>query len=121
LPWTQHHNKSYYYRKRRVNGHVVSEYVGRSPDAELAAQAVADRAARVAHKRELDQKLGDFGALLDEIEVRLNHIIAAHLFLNGYHIQRGEWRKIRPLRRKQKPADTSAENDANHASATTPS
>jgi hypothetical protein len=89
----------YYYRKRRVGGRVVSEYVGRGPVAALSAQLdEAERAeekvrrARERGEREAAEALDE---LLDAIGAALNTAAACELVAAGCHNWKGEWRVIR--------------------------
>ncbi len=90
----------YYYKKKKENGQVVSEYIGTGPHAARAASRVAaaqrkrvaaatieqaDRAAAAAREAELDA----FCDLTDAL-------VRAALLDAGYHRHhRGEWRKKR--------------------------
>lgn len=80
MGWETRGNSRYYYRKRKVAGRVVSEYVGTGLHA---ARVVAQEAA--AREAELDA----FYDLTDAL-------VGAALLNAGYHRHhRGEWRKQR--------------------------
>src|SRR5262249_35588261 len=89
----------YYYRSKRIAGRPVKLYVGRGPDAELAARLdarerqdrPADRAAVLAEQVRLaaaDLAFADARALVDLL-------VRATLILRGYHLHRYEWRRRR--------------------------
>ena len=90
----------YYYRSRRVDGRPVKLYVGRGPDAELAARL---------DEREREDRRAERGTWLTE-RVRLavvdaafadarslvDLLVRAALILSGFHLHRGsEWRRRR--------------------------
>src|ERR1051326_4885670 len=92
-------SNSYYYRKRREGGRVVSEYVGAGHAARLLAQLdAADRAeekarrAQARSEREADETLDE---LLDAIGAALRTAAACEMIAAGCHNHRGEWRVIR--------------------------
>jgi hypothetical protein len=92
----------YYTRSRRVNGRVVRQYLGRGPEAHLAAALDARRrqereAGRLAlqaeaeRQRAVDLPLRAFARLTDLLA-------GAALVLAGFHRHdRGPWRKSRQL------------------------
>jgi hypothetical protein len=90
----------YYYRSRRVGRRVIKLYVGRGPDAELAArrdererqgrraerEAFLDEQVRLAAA---DVAFGDARALVDLL-------VRATLITSGFHLHHGsEWRRRR--------------------------
>src|SRR5262245_22883331 len=95
--------RGYYYRVRKVRGHVVREYVGRGRVAELAAELdaigrqerEAERAARRAEREELEALDAPLGELNDLADL-LAH--AALLAAGFRRHNRGEWRKRRAQR-----------------------
>jgi hypothetical protein len=89
----------YYYRSRRVDGRPVKLYVGRGPDAELAARLDererqdrrAEREAFLAERVRLaaaDLAFADARALVDLL-------VRATLALGGFHTHHGQWRRRR--------------------------
>jgi hypothetical protein len=97
MPWVR---GRYYIRMRKINGRVVSEYVGCGPMAERAAQMDALRRkerqraaqARRALKAELAALNADMKAMMKATEL----VARAVLLAAGYHQHRhGEWRKRR--------------------------
>ncbi len=102
MGWELRRGQRYYYRKRRVNGQVVSEYIGTGPNAEAAAaqdalereqRAIArqqQRAARLEHK-EVDQSMA-------QLERTVRALMHATLLANGFHSHKGQWRKRRGTR-----------------------
>jgi hypothetical protein len=90
----------YYYRSKRIAGRPVKLYVGRGPDAELAARLDererqdrrAERAAFLAEQVRLaaaDLAFADARSLVDPL-------VRAALILSGFHLHRGsEWRRRR--------------------------
>lgn len=99
MPWQKHRHKSYYTRSVRVDGRVVTEYLGRARAAALAsqadAQAAADHAERLARAR-ADQALYDeLKQTLDEYDEIVRMFTTAALLVNGYHLHKRQWRKKR--------------------------
>ncbi|PNW27646.1 UNVERIFIED_CONTAM: hypothetical protein BEN50_21270 [Euhalothece sp. KZN 001] len=99
MSWEQRKDQAYYYRRRRVDGRVVAEYLGRGPHAELAATldqleravAVADaERLRLARERDqlLDQMLGEH---LDQLQGATSILLANE----GLHQPKGTWRRKR--------------------------
>lgn len=91
---------TYYYRKRKVDGRVVSEYVGSGPLATFAAsRAAEDRRERAVaattERAERDRMRAD-EAELDGFCTLADALARAALLNVGYHQHhRGEWRKRR--------------------------
>lgn len=97
MSWDKRKNgKTYFYRKRRVNGRVVSHYVGRDPLAQLFALGDDDAARAVAQRRfesHLDlAELAEIERTLDELEAHLTWLTQAVLLASGYHTHKGQWR-----------------------------
>ena len=89
----------YYYRSRRVDGRPVKLYVGRGPDAELAARLDArERQDRQAEREAfLDEqvRLAAADLALQEARVLADLLVRATLILRGYHFHHYEWRRRR--------------------------
>ena len=99
MGWEKRGSGQYYYRKKRVNGRVVSEYVGsgilaeatqmldqiekEKTDLEKIEQQI-EREQAAAMDQAIDQNLESIGELI-------NNILIGH----GYHKVKGEWRKKR--------------------------
>ncbi len=105
MPWNR---RGYYRRSLRVNGRVITEYIGRGPGADLAAKLDAVNRdvrdlRRVAERieREKDAALD---ALLDELDALVDDLVRAHLLVEGYHQHdRGQWRKRRAKHNSEFP------------------
>lgn len=99
MGWEQRGSGRYYYRKRRIGGHVVSEYMG---GGELGEEAAAlDRAARAAREQELRsakeerEKITALAEAGAEAEQGIRALVRAFLLLAGYHTHKGQWRRRR--------------------------
>ncbi len=97
MPWN---HRGYYRRSHRVNGRVITEYIGRGPRADLAAKLDAVnrdvRDLRQAAERIEREKDAVRDALLDEFEALVDDLVRAHLLVEGYRQHdRGQWRKRR--------------------------
>ncbi len=92
----------YFYRSRREGGHVVTEYLGCGDIGRTIANLDAlDQARRQAERRMLQQQEAVQNRLDDCIDnagdlVRV--ITNAALLSNGYHLHKGQWRKVRAQR-----------------------
>jgi len=99
MGWEKRRGRKYFYRKRRIGGRVVSQYLGAGPAAEAA--AAIDELERLAREeqRELLRQERERQRAIDEKADRACHLIRnliyAALLLNGYHTHHGEWRKRR--------------------------
>jgi hypothetical protein len=101
MAWESRHDSrhSYYYRKKRVAGRVVSEYIGRGEVAALIARddeldrlkAGADRAQRRTERASAQV----LDAELDALEQELATLTTGALLCAGYHLHKGQWRKRR--------------------------
>jgi hypothetical protein len=101
MGWESRHGRGRYYtRSRKVNGHVVREYVGTGLVAELASLHDAEaRAQRLAERERLQQDAARWASAttpLKELSQLLDGLAAAALIAAGYHQHhRGAWRKRR--------------------------
>jgi hypothetical protein len=92
--------RGYYYRKRKVNGKVISDYVGKGPIADLFVLADAQiaenrREAKRAWQAEKDE-MEAIDQSLEELNRRIDLLARATLVAAGYHQHhRSEWRKKR--------------------------
>jgi hypothetical protein len=99
MAWEMRGNNRYYYRKKKVGGKVVSEYVGRG----LVAQEIAsmDLVGRQERNRELGvikKERYELGLLdrqvMHSISV-MNRLVGVLLIMSGFHKHKGQWRKER--------------------------
>ena len=100
MAWESRRNKSYYYRKRKVGGKVVSEYIGAGYSGLLAEQLTERVKAEAEQKRREWQAIRDEQQRLDKMVNDFGQLATAYadalLLVNGYRQhKRGEWRKKR--------------------------
>lgn len=100
MGWETRGAGTYYYRKRKLDGRVVSEYVGSGPHAARvaarAAVAQRKRAAAVATERAERDQMAAREAALDAFCALTNGLVSVTLLDAGYRRHhRGEWRKQR--------------------------
>jgi hypothetical protein len=99
MGWENRRGQQYYYWKRRRNGQVVSEYVGRGDwvDAVVSAER-AERLQRAVEREERraewDQDQADQAAL-DEVTALIETLTAGYLLAAGWHTHKGTWRQSR--------------------------
>jgi len=99
MGWEDRRGKKYYYRKRRIGGRVVSQYLGAGPAAEAA--SALDELTRQAQEEKRDlfrqerERQRAIDQEVDRVCLLTRHLIYAALLLNGYHMHRGEWRRRR--------------------------
>ena len=89
----------YYYRSRRVGGRPVKLYVGRGPEAELAARlderARQDRRAERAAFLAEQVRLAAADLAFADARVLVDLLVRATFILSGFHFHRDEWRRRR--------------------------
>ena len=99
MAWETRSGKPYYYRKRRVDGKVVSEYVGTGGQAEeMAVQDELDRDLRKAQEDKVRSIIqGDklIDRQIDCVSAQMMRIVHGFLLINGYHTHKRKWRKYR--------------------------
>jgi hypothetical protein len=95
MAWEKRGNRDYYYKKRRIGGRVVSEYVGSGALAEL--QALLDQEEKESRKYEQAKRLQaeELEAKIDQVDEYSRTLAKAALLLAGYHPHKGQWRKRR--------------------------
>ena len=100
-PWERRERGGRYYtRSRKVNGHVVREYVGTGPLAEIAAQTDALKRQRREEQartwRDECESLDALDRSLEELHEAARVLTQATLLAEGYRQHnRGEWRRRR--------------------------
>jgi hypothetical protein len=103
MAWETRGNNAYYYRKKKVNGKVVSEYVGKG----LVAQEIASMDS--AERQERNIKLDAIKKEKNELELlnsrttqsisATKRMVESFLILAGFHKHKGQWRRMRNGRR----------------------
>lgn len=99
MGWETRGNGSYYYRKMRQDGRVVSEYIGAGMVAEALAELDADArgdaaaARRAWAKRVQAERRHD--AALTEVDDMVRTMTAAVLIAEGFHTHGRQWRRQR--------------------------
>ena len=99
MGWEQRNGHKYYYRKKRLNGQVQSEYVGAGHLAEICAEQ--DEYERWLEKEKRDaerstrQAEAEIDRQLDAVESTLATLTGAILRSAGFHKHKGQWRKER--------------------------
>ena len=99
MGWEKRGSGQYYYRKKRVNGRVVSEYVGSGIFAE--ATQMLDQIEK--EKTDLEkieqqiekEKVIAMDQAIDQNLESIGELIKSTLIAHGYHKVKGEWRKKR--------------------------
>ncbi len=92
-------NRTYLYKKRRIGGRVVSEYVAGGEAAQLIATLEAyereeREMQRYAQRVEADQ-IDALLAVQEEYRALTAGLTTATLLLSGFRTHRGQWRKQR--------------------------
>ena len=97
MSWETRGNNRYYYRRRKIGGRVVAEYIGAGGVAELLAKS--DELARQRRQLEAAEWRSIVEAdrrqerTLAEIDTLVRATVAGVLIANGYHTHRRQWRK----------------------------
>jgi hypothetical protein len=100
MAWKQRGSRFYYYRNKKINGRVITEYLGVGMLAELAAQLDGiERITRETKAKALRKVKAEQDAIdqqIDELGEQVRACIEAELLSRGYRQhKRGEWRKKR--------------------------
>ena len=102
MAWETRGKRDYLYRKKRVNGRVVSEYIGTGYQAELVARLEAIESQQAELVRDAERNEHHQQATIDaEIKQhggRLRHLVNAVLVAAGYHQHKRQWRRKRMIR-----------------------
>lgn len=108
MGWEYRAGRKYYYRKRREDGRVVSEYVGAGPLAELTAmQFEAAPLIERWKQAAVDTFVADFdaaGAAYDALSAAVDERVELVLSALGYRRRNGEWRRCRAARLGDAPS-----------------
>jgi len=96
MGWEKRGSGQYYYRKKRVNGRVVSEYVGSGILAEATQMLEKGKAdlEKIEQRIEKEQAAAIDQAIDQNLE-SIGELIKGVLIDHGYHKVKGEWRKKR--------------------------
>ncbi len=92
MAWETRRKQRYYYQKRRLNGRVISKYIGAGAEASAREEMTAQR--KLAAESELRERLA-FRALEGELAnftQQVHTLAAAALLTAGYHRHKREWR-----------------------------
>jgi hypothetical protein len=99
MAWETRGNRSYFYRKERINGKVKSEYVGSGEVAALLDRCEKGRRELKELEKENQKRERMRGEIIDdEINAlsEINQSLVEALFLiNGFHRHKRQWRKKR--------------------------
>ena len=96
MAWLTKGIRRYYYRKSKVAGKVISQYIGGGVFGELAERVDAqDRQQRQAEReaeRRRREEQADLDAQIDAIGERLQELVTAALVASGYRQHKRQWR-----------------------------
>lgn len=114
MAWEERNGRRYYYRKRRVDGQVVSEYIGQGHLVELFARCdELERHTKTIARRDrinFHQEFRRIDQSIEKYRRLVRNIVAAALIGAGYHEHRGQWRMARTMSKKvTKPHPAMAE------------
>ena len=99
MAWESRRGRKYYYRSRRIGTKVVKVYLGRGPEARIAAGK--DTEVRETRERAKDEvskmaaTLQHADDLLGELNSGVELLVAAELLTAGFHSHRTAWRRNR--------------------------
>ena len=104
MSWEYRGNNRYYYRKTKVDGQIITEYIGAGTVADLIArQDEIDRQRRALAAAEWQAIVEDeteTAAKLAAVDDLVKTLTAGVLLANGYHTHRRQWRKLSDIDRK---------------------
>lgn len=99
MSWERRGNRSYYYRKQRIEGRVVSIYVGCGLHGEMVAAEDSElRLRKRADRLKRRQQTKQLSVLESKIELACDLtdcVMHSLLYVAGYHQHRGQWRRRR--------------------------
>lgn len=99
MSWETRGNNRYYYRRRKVGGQMVTEYIGAGGVAEAMAELDdierQERQHAAAEWRAMVDDDRRQVATLAELDDLIRSAVAGVLIANGYHTHRRQWRKMR--------------------------
>ena len=99
MAWENRGNGRYYYKKRRIGGRVVSEYIGSGALAGLIAYQDQEEQKRREAQRELlrlkREREAEQEAMINQVDDYARTVTKAALLLAGYHPHKGQWRRRR--------------------------
>jgi len=99
MSWETRGNHRYYYRRRKVDGRVIAEYIGAGDVAEALAGLDEDARRQQQHAAAEWRALVDTDrrqvATLTELDDLVRSAVAGVLIANGYHTHKRQWRKMR--------------------------
>ncbi len=109
MAWEKRGNRSYFYRKKKIKGHVVAEYfgpgwLGQAADLHYREKRIFAGVKRDKRDRERKVETG-LDRLVSDFSRQVRDYVAGVLVANGYHRHdRGNWRKRRAMSKpKQLP------------------
>lgn len=99
MAWEERGNNKYYYRKKKIDGRVISEYVGRG----VRAQKIAlidltmrkDRKEERRNIRQQKEKFCLFNNQVIQMSSLVNQMVGGFLIISGFHKHKGQWRRKR--------------------------
>lgn len=97
MAWETRGNRDYLYRKKRVNGRVVSEYLGTGYHAKLLEMRDARTAAQRNAEREERRRQDAIDKEIKRHSGELRKLVNSVLVASGYHQHKRQWRKKRML------------------------
>lgn len=104
MSWEYRGNNRYYYRRRKVGGQIVWEYLGNGLAAEMAAEMDdTDRQQRQTAAAEWQAMVDDERQTVDQlakVEDLVQTLTAGVMLANGFHTHRRQWRKMSDYDRK---------------------
>lgn len=107
MSWETRGNNRYYYRRRKVDGQIVTEYIGGGKVADfIARHDEIDRRRRAAAAAEWQAIVEDeteTAAKLAAVDDLVKTLTAGVLLANGYHTHKRQWRKMSQNDRENVP------------------
>ncbi len=97
MGWEDRNGTLYYYRKKRVDGRVVSEYIGRGEFADKIAQCDKGMRRHAQQKANHEKRVIEHQAQLERylrvIDHHVKDAISVAYLVNNFHLHKGQWRK----------------------------
>ena len=105
MAWEPRGNNIYYYRKKRIDGKVISEYVGKGVRAQkIASMYLAVKEKKKKEDDNIRQQKKQFYLLNNQIiqmSLLSDQMVGYFLTTAGFHKHKGQWRRRRDVNKRR--------------------
>lgn len=105
MAWEERGNNKYYYRKKKIDGRVISEYVGKGARAQQIAlldlKIRQDRKEESINIRQQKEKFYLFNNQVIQMSLLVDRMVGGFLIIAGFHQYKGQWRRRRDVNKRR--------------------